>query len=285
MLKNRALWICLLCWAAFSPTAKAQNQRTVSELIEAIKAHKERELELILDSLKTAPSPPRIQPAPRWQGPMPAPIAQPARSAPAIEPRATVALPSGSPATQQSLAPVGPAAIGQARSAPVIEPQATVTLPGGSLATQQSLAPVGPAAIRPARSAPAIEPQATVASPGGSPATQQTATQQSLALVSPAAIRPQPWPQVFSLSGINGHHSSELIIDRRVYLVDGQELPRDLEGWQILSISERGVCMSRQGDSRCLSPPGSARMAISSAPNPSPPSMPASPRLDPGVRP
>jgi hypothetical protein len=249
MLKNRALWICLLSWAVLCPTAKAQNQRTVSDLIEAIKAHKERELELILDSLKTAPSPPRIQLAPRWLGPAPAPIAQPARSAPAIEPQATVALPSGSPATQQT-------------------------------ATQQSPAPVGPAAIEPARSAPVNEPQATVSSPGGS-----RATQQSLALVGPAAIRPQPWPQVFSLSGINGYHSSELIIDRRLYLVDGQELPRDLEGWQILSISERGVCISRQGDSRCLSPPGSTRMANSSAPNPSPPSMAVSPRLDPGVRP
>jgi hypothetical protein len=285
MLKNRALWICLLCWAAFSPTAEAQNQRTVSELIEAIKAQKERELALILESLKTAPSPPRVQSAPRWQGSMPAPIAQPARSAPVIEPRSAVVLPSGPPATQQSLKPVGPAAIGQARSAPVIEPQATVALPSGPPTTQQSLAPVGPAAIEPARSAPVIEPQAMAALPSGSPTTQQTATQQSLAPVEPAAIRPQPWPQVFSLSGVNGHHSSELIIDRRVYLVDEQELPRDLEGWLILSISERGVCVSRQGDSRCLSPPGSARMAISSAQNLSPPSMAGSQRLDPGVRP
>jgi len=280
MRKNRVLWICLLCWAAFSPTAKAQNQRTVYELIEAIKAQKERELELILESLRAAPLPPRIQSAPRWQGSAPAPIAQSARSAPVIEPRATVPLPGGSPARPQSLKPVGPAAIEPVRSAPVIEPRATVALPGGSPATQQSLKPVDPAAIEPARSAPVVEPQATVALPGGPPITQQ-----SLAPVEPAAIRPQPWPQVFSLSGINGHHSSELIIDRRVYPVDEQELPRDLEGWLILSISERGVCVSRQGDSRCLSPPGSARMAISSAQNPSPPSMAGSQRLDLGVRP
>jgi hypothetical protein len=253
MRKNRALWIGLLCVAALCPAAKAQNQRTVSELIESIKAQRERELEFVLASPTPLPSPPRTQPTPRPQGLVPAPIAGPTRSTLVPQLTRSTLVPQ---LTRSTLVPQ------LTRS--TLVPRLTRSAP----------------VAQPTRSAPDIEPETTVALASGSPVAPQ-----SLVTVGPAAIEPEHWPQVLSLSGINAHYSSELMIDRRVHRVDGQELPRDLDGWLILSISERGVCISRQGGSRCLHPPGSTRMTISSAQSPPPASMTGSERLDPGVRP
>ena len=216
MHRSRTLWIGLVCLSCLWPASWAQGQRTVSELIESIKAQRERELEPRLASPRPLAAPPRTPPAPRSPPPAPPTV-------------------SAAPAAR---------AVAAVHIAPVIAPEAPAAAPSGSSAAPQAAAP---------------QPV--------------------------APIRPEPWPQVLSLTGINTHHRTELMIDRRVYPIDGEDLPQDVEGWLILNISERGVCLSRQGIRRCLPPPAAAHTTISAAQNPSPPQMRGSDHLGSGVRP
>ncbi len=87
------------------------------------------------------------------------------------------------------------------------------------------------------------------------------------------------------LAGVNAQYHTQLMIERRVYPVTAEELPRTIEGWLILSISESEVCLSRQGLSRCLRPHEGGRMTTAATQKPSPPSIKGEERLDPGGRP
>jgi hypothetical protein len=208
MHRSKTLWIGLVCLVCLWPTAWAQGQRTVSELIQSIKAQKERELDPRLASPNPLPSPPRTQAMPRSL------------------------LPAAPPPSVVSVAP-------PIRTAPVIKAEAPVAALGGSSAAPQAAAP----------------------------------------------IRPEPWPLVLLLAGVNDHHHTQLMIERRVYPVTAEELPLTIEGWLILSISESEVCLSRQGLSRCLRPHEGGRMTTAATQRPSLPSIKGEERLDPGGRP
>ena len=195
MLKSKALCGGLMCLGLLCPAAWAQGQRTLSELIQSIKAQKEREL----DPRAAATRSQAVQ-------------AQPPSARPSVPARAV-------PLT----------VVASARSAPVVVAEA-------SAVTVQ-----------------------TAINPSGSAATGPTAP----------VIAPEPWPLVLSLAGINSDYRTDLMINRQVYSVEVQELPLDLEGWQIQSISERGVCIRRQDSRRCLRPSEQTGVSASGAPNPS----------------
>lgn len=222
MHRSKTLWIGLVCLVCLWPTAWAQGQRTVSELIQSIKAQKERELDPRLASPNPLPSPPRTQAMPRSL------------------------LPAAPPPSVVSVAP-------PIRTAPVIKTEAPVAALGG----------------------PSAAPGGSSAAPGGPSAAPQAA----------APIRPEPWPLVLLLAGVNAQYHTQLMIERRVYPVTAEELPRTVEGWLILSISESEVCLSRQGLSRCLRPHEGGRMTTAATQKPSPPSTKGEGHLDPGGRP